>query len=277
MNKPSDIEQTTIPHNPFTVVNDGGRAGVVIICDHASAHIPLHFDGLGLPRDQLSRHIAWDIGAGEVSRHLASLLDAPAILCGTSRLVIDCNRPFAVDSSIPEFSDGVEIPGNANLDRVERERRIDSYFHPYHDEISRHIDKKKSHGQAQDRDQDRDQSRLPALISIHSFTPEMDGFRRPWHVGMLWDQDTRLVASVVEALRKDPDMVVGENEPYDGSNPPGYALQAHAAANDLPIAVFEIRQDLIATEVEAERWANILATALRPALADYMAQATSDQ
>jgi predicted N-formylglutamate amidohydrolase len=97
----------------------------------------------------------------------------------------------------------------------------------------------------------------------------MDGFQRPWHVGMLWDQDHRLATPVVRELRRDPELVVGENEPYDGSNPPGYALQAHAAENDLPIAVFEIRQDLIATEPDAERWAHILAKALRPALAAY--------
>ncbi|MBT3330882.1 MAG: N-formylglutamate amidohydrolase [Rhodospirillaceae bacterium] len=257
MNLSSDMERITIPHNPFTVVNGTGQADVVIICDHASAHVPQRFDGLGLPKQQLSRHIAWDIGAGDVARHLAPLLDAPAVLCGTSRLVIDCNRPFAVDSSIPEYSDGVEIPANANLDQLERTRRIDDYFHPYHNEISGRIDAHQIQGRA------------PALVSIHSFTPVMDGFQRPWHVGMLWDQDHRLATPVVRELRRDPELVVGENEPYDGSNPPGYALQAHAAENDLPIAVFEIRQDLIATEPDAERWAHILAKALRPALAAY--------
>ena len=258
--KTSDPELPSIAQNPFTVVNDKGTASVLIICDHASAHVPSAYNGLGLGAEQLRRHIAWDIGAGEVSRRLAASLDAPAVLCGTSRLVIDCNRPFWAESSIPPQSDGTAIPGNAGLDETERQRRIDQYFSPYHDEISRRIGTMRQQGS----------SPAPtaplALISIHSFTPVMDGFQRPWHVGMLWDQDDRLAKPVVDALRQDPDLCVGENKPYDGSNPPGYALQTHAADNGLPIAVFEIRQDLIDSEQGAAKWAKILADALTPAL-----------
>ena len=251
-----DIEHTTVAHDPFSVVNPEGAAPVLIICDHASRHVPPEYDNLGLPESRLSQHIAWDIGAGEVSRRLAALLDAPAVLCGTSRLVIDCNRLFGDDSSMPASSDGVTIPGNAAIDEAERQRRISRYFHPYHDKISRRINRHLQH------------DRRLALISIHSFTPEMDGFQRPWHVGLLWDQDQSLAAPIVRELRRDPDLVVGENQPYAGANPPGYALDAHAADNGLPIAVFEIRQDLIETEQGAERWADILAAALRPVLAD---------
>ncbi len=253
----SDIGQATGAQDPFSVVNTDGAAPVLIICDHASRHIPPEYGDLGLLAGQLSQHIAWDIGSGEVARRLAVLLDAPAVLCGTSRLVIDCNRPFAVDSSIPASSDGVIVPGNAAIDETERQRRISRYFRPYHDEIERRISLHLGHG------------RRPALISIHSFTPEMDGFQRPWHVGLLWHQDQRLAAPVIRQLRRDPDLVVGENQPYDGANPPGYALHAHAGDNGLPIAVFEIRQDQIETEQGAERWAHILAVALRPALAEH--------
>ncbi|MBT4491118.1 MAG: N-formylglutamate amidohydrolase, partial [Rhodospirillaceae bacterium] len=187
----------------------------------------------------------------------AGLLDATAVLCGTSRLVIDCNRPFWADSSIPPESDGIPIPGNADLHPSEKQRRIDHYFSPYHDEISRRIRTMLVSGDG------------PALISIHSFTPVMDGFARPWHIGMLWDQDQRLAAPTIQELRRDPDLCVGENKPYDGANPPGYALHTHAGDNGLPIAVFEIRQDLIDTDQGAELWALILAKALTPVLAAY--------
>ena len=257
MRQISDIDQATGAQDPFSVVNSDGAAQVLIICDHASRHVPPEYGDLGLSASQLSQHIAWDIGSGEVSRRLAVLLDAPAVLCGTSRLVIDCNRPLAVDSLIPPSSDGVAIPANAAIDEGERQRRIRRYFQPYHDEVSRRI---RGHLRL---------DRPPALISIHSFTPVMDGFLRPWHVGMLWDRDQRLAVPVIRELRRDPDLVVGENEPYSGSNPPGYALHTHAADNGLPIAVLEIRQDLIDTDQGADRWARILAAALRPVLADY--------
>jgi predicted N-formylglutamate amidohydrolase len=250
-------EHCSIVEKAFTVVNDGGKASVLIICDHASAHVPLVYGGLGLAADQLGRHIAWDIGAGDVSGRLAGLLDAPAVLCGTSRLVIDCNRPFWSDGSIPRQSDGIAIPGNADLDEAERQRRVAQYFSPYHDEISRRIKEMK------------ERAEYMALISIHSFTPVMDGFERPWHVGMLWDQDDSLAAPLIKALRRDRQLCIGENKPYDGSNPPGYALHAHAADNGLPIAVFEIRQDLIASEQGAAEWAGILADALKPVLSEY--------
>ena len=239
------------------MVNHDGTAPVLIICDHASRHVPPEYGDLGLPAHQLAQHIAWDIGASQVSRRLAELLDAVAVLCGTSRLVIDCNRPLGDLASIPASSDGVHVPGNANLDGAERQRRIERYFHPYHNEIDRRIQSQKRRGHPL------------ALVSIHSFTPVMDGFQRPWHVGMLWDQDQRLSAPVVRELRRDPELVVGENEPYSGSEPQGYALHIHGADNDVPTAVFEIRQDLIETQEGAEHWAYILATALSPVLKDY--------
>jgi len=255
MTETPDIEQPGDTPSPYTVINHNGGAPVLILCDHASRHIPPAYHGLGLPPRQLTRHIAWDIGAGEVSRRLAGLLDAPAVLCGTSRLVIDCNRPFSADGSIPRHSDGVVIPGNSRLDQAERQRRIERYFQPYHDEIARRIQVHLRNGAPL------------ALVSIHSFTPVMDGFERPWHVGLLWDKDDRLAAPLIQKLRRDADLCVGENKPYDGSDPPGYALHVHAAGNALPIAVFEIRQDLIGTEQGAGRWADILASALRPVLA----------
>jgi predicted N-formylglutamate amidohydrolase len=78
---------------PFTVINPDGRFPLVLVCDHASNAVPAALKQLGLGQGELARHIAWDIGAAGVTRRLAARLDAPAVLCGYSRLVIDCNRP----------------------------------------------------------------------------------------------------------------------------------------------------------------------------------------
>jgi len=228
----------------------------MIVCDHASRYVPPDLDGLGLEETLLYRHIAWDIGAGDVARRLAALLDLPAVLCGTSRLVIDCNRQLDDASSIPEVSDGIEIPGNRGLDAAQRADRHDRFFRPYHDEVARQLDAFAARGQ------------VPALISVHSFTPVMDGYERPWHVGLLWDRDTRMSAPVVAGLRRNPALIVGENEPYNGWSPSGYAIHVYGEGRGLPMCVFEIRQDLIDTHHGAEEWAHILAAALRPVLAD---------
>src|SRR5690606_31771648 len=150
-----------------------GRAPPYILCSHASFHIPPEHDNLGLAEAEAARHIGWDTGAGDVTRRLAGVLDAPAVLCGTSRLVIDCNRHPDDPSSIPETSDGTAVPGNRGLSSEERRRRFERFFRPYHAEIERRLDAFAS---------------PPALVSVHSFTPVMNGFVRPWHVGLLYDE-----------------------------------------------------------------------------------------
>lgn len=235
----------------FEVVNPDGRAPALVICDHASRHIPPEYGDLGVSEQEIARHIGWDIGAADVARELARLLDAPAVLCGTSRLVIDCNRRLDDPSSIPEASDGTPVPGNRNLSAEERRRRAERFFRPYHAEIERRLD-----GFAAP----------PALVSIHSFTPVMNGFVRPWHVGLLYDEDDRLARPIVAALRREPGLVVGDNEPYSGRHPVGYALGTYGNGRGLAPAVFEVRQDLIETAEKAHIWAARLAHILRPLL-----------
>jgi predicted N-formylglutamate amidohydrolase len=250
----SEIEQSE--GAPFTVLNGELASPVLIICDHASRFVPPECDGLGLEETLLYRHIAWDIGAADVARRLSNLLRAPAVFCGTSRLVIDCNRELDDPASIPAISDGIEVPGNVDLDAAERQRRVEQYFLPYHGEIGRRI-------RAQ-----LDAGVVPALVSVHSFTPMMNHLARPWHVGLLWDANPQMAAAVIEQLRRDPTLVIGENQPYNGWEPRGYAIHAHGEAHGLPMTVFEMRQDLIDTHHGAESWAHILAAALRPVLAD---------
>lgn len=237
---------------PFEIVNPDGRAPALVICDHASRFIPPEYENLGLPEADVARHIGWDIGAGEVARELAGLLDAPGVLCGTSRLVIDCNRRLDDPSSIPETSDGTAIPGNRRVSQAERARRIERFFRPYHDAIEAQLARF---------------ARPPALVSVHSFTPVMRGVARPWHVGLLYDEDDRLARPLIAALKAEPGLVVGDNEPYSGRNPVGYALATYGNGRGLAPAVFEIRQDLIERPAQARVWAARLARVLEPLLA----------
>ncbi len=169
-----------------------------------------------------------------MTRRLAALLDAPAILAGFSRLVIDCNRDLDDASSIPETSDGVPIPGNRNLAAPARAARQEKIFAPYHAAIDAWLEARRARGL------------VPAFVSIHSFTPVMDGKARPWHVGILWDSDARIPLPLLAALRSDPSLVVGDNEPYSAREPQGYTVRNHAVARGLPHVAIELRQDLIA-------------------------------
>ena len=231
-----------------------GNAPVLLACDHASRAVPRSLGNLGLPDAVIARHIGWDIGAAAVTRYLARLLDAPALLAGYSRLVIDCNRDPEDSTSIPKESDGIAIPGNVALSSAARAARRTAVFEPYHAAITAQLAAIQCRGPA------------PALLSIHSFTPAMQGRRRPWHVGVLWDGDGRIALPLLDALRAEPDLLVGDNEPYSAREPAGYTQRYHAHAHGLPHVAIELRQDLIAGEDGAVAWAERLARALTPIL-----------
>ncbi|MBB4314509.1 N-formylglutamate amidohydrolase [Roseospira marina] len=243
---------------PFEVLNPDAQRPVLLICDHAGHRLPQALGTLGLDNADLHRHIAWDIGAAAVTRHLARRLDVCAVLATYSRLVIDLNRVPGAADSIPAVSDNTPVPGNQNLTEAEEEARITGLFHPYHAEITRRLHHLwRATGQA------------PVLFSIHSFTPTMTcgGPPRPWHIGVLWDSDGRLALPLMEGLAHDPDLIVGDNEPYSGWVV-GYTVAAHAGSAGLARAAIEIRQDLIATEAGAADWAGRLASILEGILAD---------
>lgn len=241
---------------PFEVINPAGRARVLLLCDHASCAVPGVLGRLGLDEDVLRGHIGWDIGAGEAARELARLLDAPAVLSGFSRLVIDCNRGLDDPESIVEVSDGVAIPGNKAVGTAAAVARAEAFFRPYHEAVARAIDAFLAQGVA------------PAIVAVHSFTPVMGGFERPWHLGILWDRDPRLAKPLIAALRRDPRVRVGDNEPYSARAPAAYSMQVHGADRGLPHVEIEIRQDLVATRQAALAWARRLATVLGEVLAD---------
>ncbi len=242
---------------PVEVLHPERRAPLLVICDHASRAIPRALGRLGLDDAVLMRHIGWDIGAAQVVRRLAELLDAPAVLCGYSRLVIDCNRGLGDPTSIPEVSDGVAVPGNVGLTPAARVARVEGIFRPYHAAIAAQLAAFAGRGV------------VPVLFSVHSFTPVMNGVARPWHVGVLWDKDPRVpVPLITELAAADPRRVVGDNEPYsEREAPAGYSVRTHAVPAGLPHAGVEIRQDLIDTAAGAAAWAEALAAALKPVLA----------
>src|SRR5690348_3016955 len=232
---------------PFELHNEAGGRRCLLICDHASDAIPAALGDLGLDAGQRRRHIAWDIGIAEVTRHVARRLDAPAVLSGYSRLVIDCNRHLDDPTSIAQESDEVPVPGNRRLDAAARATRAEACFWPYHHAITAQIARMRAAGRA------------PALISLHSFTPVMQGFERPWHIGVLWNKDGRLAKPVLEGLARDPALCVGDNQPYDGRAGRGYGVAMHGEREGLPHVLLELRQDLIDTHHGAADWGERLA------------------
>jgi predicted N-formylglutamate amidohydrolase len=243
--------------SPFERVNESGTAPAVICCDHASNRVPRSLGDLGAVAATMSRHIAYDIGAAGVARALAGRLDAPAMLSSYSRLVIDINRDPDDFTSIREIYDGTVIAGNRRLDAVERRQRAQLIFHPYQEALAQALDDKAA------------QVAHPALISVHSCTDVYKGWSRPWHIGVLSNRDRRMAEPVIAALRTaHPDLTIGDNKPYSGLDAFGYTVETHALPQGRPNVLFEIRQDLIRTEEGQQRFAGILADALRPILAD---------
>lgn len=241
---------------PVEHVNAAGKAPVLVTCDHASRRVPKSLRNLGLDAESLKLHIAWDIGAADVSRHLARKLDAPAILAGYSRLVIDCNRDIDDPTAMPAVSDGVSVPGNKDLSPAARAQRVEALFKPYHAAIEAALDGFTARGIH------------PAVLSIHSFTPVMNGVARPWHIGILWDKDPRMAISMLAALRRETGLVVGDNEPYSAREPAGYTVRTHAEKRGLPHLNVELRQDLLGTDAGTAEWADRLMRVLTPILED---------
>jgi len=241
---------------PVEIIDSGGKADALLICDHASPAIPASLGDLGLDQGQRRLHIAWDIGVAEVTRRLSRRLDAPAVLSGYSRLVIDCNRQLEDPSSIAQESDDIPVPGNRGLDEEARRLRAEACFWPYQRAIAGLIASARRRG------------RVPLLLSLHSFTPVMQGFERPWQIGILSNRDRRVAGRLLDLLRRDPDLVVGDNEPYDGRVGRGYGIAEHGEGNGLPHALIEIRQDQIDTRHGAEAMAERLAPVLAEIIGD---------
>ena len=236
--------------HPVFEQNAEGRSPFLFTADHYGRRIPKPLGDLGLPESELVRHIGWDIGIAGVAERLSKCLDVHLIAQRYSRLVIDCNRPPDVPSSIPRLSEATTIPGNDGLSREDAETRRREIFDPYHRRINDVIERRL-----------RDK-RPTILVSLQSFTPVYAGVARPWHIGTLHRRDKILPPLLLRALRAEGDLVVGDNEPYAVSETTDYTIPVHAEARGLMCTGIEIRQDLIADESGQQQWAERLARIL---------------
>lgn len=228
---------------------------VLVICDHAGNRMPRALGDLGVAADRLEHHIAWDPGALGVARGIADQLGAPLVFGRYSRLAADLNRAPGDSSAVPGISDGVLIPGNLGLSAAQRDERIRCLHDPYHEFITEFLVAAGRNGLR------------PVMVSVHSFTPRINGISRPWEAGVLWDKDSRIAIPLLEGLRREQ-ILVGDNEPYSGRHTADYTLDTHAEGNHLAHAAIELRQDCIANSGAQHIWAERLARILGPILAD---------
>jgi predicted N-formylglutamate amidohydrolase len=230
------------------------KADILFVCDHASNAVPKSYGTLGLDEGQFAAHIAYDIGAAQVTRALAQAYGAPAVLARWSRLLIDLNRGADDPTLVMKLSDGRIVPGNRDAGAEEVEKRLTQFYRPYHSAIAEQIAAQRSAGM------------VPTIVSMHSFTPVWKGFKRPWEVGVLWDKDGRLAYPLMKALAK-AGFTMGYNEPYKGELE-NDCMYVHGTGNGLPHVLIEIRQDLIATREMAEAFAARLKPIIDEALQD---------
>lgn len=239
---------------PYSVINPDGTSPYLLLCEHASNRIPRALGNLGLPEAERLRHIAWDIGVSALAQHLSSSLDAPLFMTNYSRLVIDCNRPLAVPSAIPEVSETTVIPGNLHLSDAERRQRIETLFDPFAQAVSRRLDLLQKDG------------RRTLVVGIHSFTPVYFGNRRPWEAGILYGEATGFGQTLIRGLRKEPGFTIGDNEPYNIHADEDYTVPVHADGRGLPGVLIEVRHDLIDTLDGVSAWGERLTGCLQTAL-----------
>jgi predicted N-formylglutamate amidohydrolase len=236
---------------PVEVLRDGGTSDLFLTADHAGRIIPRRLGRLGVPETELTRHIAWDIGIRGVTERLSATLDATAVFQTYSRLVIDCNRNPTVPSAMPEISEVTPIPGNVGLTEADRAARVAEIFTPYHDRIVALLNARAA--------------RRTVYVAMHSFTPSFKGESRAMEVGVLYNRDARLAHILLDLLRAEGDLTVGDNAPYAVSDITDYGVPVHAERRGLPHVEIEIRQDLIADAAGEAAWAARMARLLTAA------------
>lgn len=245
------MNDSSMTYSPFTVLGADRPGRWVVTCDHATNTVPAFVNGgdLGLPPEDMGRHIAYDIGAGGLATGLGAALNSPVIRSNFSRLVIDPNRGEDDPTLLMKLYDGTIVPGNRHAGPEELARRKAACYDPYHKALAELA------------------ARPGAIIlSIHSFTPRLRGRpARKWQVCVLYADDDRLARPVLDRLYKEADLSVGDNEPYTG-HLPGDAVDRHALKHGRPNVLIELRQDLIADEAGQRHWAARLAPLLAEAL-----------
>ena len=251
----ASVHYPSLDEPPVAWHRPEGRAALLLLCEHASKHVPPAFDGLGLPDADLERHIAWDIGALALARRLADRLDAPLAYATYSRLLLDLNRPVEAPDSIVERSEATDIPGNRGLSAAQRQWRQRRIYQPFHAAVDAKV-------------AERRQAGMPtAVLSIHSFTPSYHGQARPWHAGVIARGHRRFGDALLEGLRADTSLCIGDNEPYAPVAGVFHSIERHAERHGLQGAMIEVRQDLLADEAGQAQWADRLGELLAQVLA----------
>lgn len=243
-----DLQETS-QNNAVQVDNADGASRVLILCEHASHHIPVAFGDLGLSDADKISHAAWDPGAFAMAQLISDALDAPLVSSQVSRLVYDCNRPPEAASAMPEQSEVVTIPGNKGLSHAQRQARVDAYYTPFCIAV-----------------QDIIAARKPrALVTVHSFTPVYFGNARPTEIGILHDRDRRMADTMLTAATASK-FTVERNQPYGPEDGVTHSLRLHGVQNSIPNVMLELRSDLIAIPAQQRDMAEELLNLLRPAL-----------
>lgn len=236
-----------------SVWNAQADAPVLIVCEHASPHIPAPLNDLGLTGAVLHSHIAWDPGAVGVARALSQALSAALVQGEISRLVYDCNRPPDAPDAVPAHSEVHDIPGNTGLTPRDRQARVDRIYTPFCNRLTQEIRQRRK--------------RLELLVTVHSFTPVYRGARRAVELGILHGCDDRFARAMLAAPPEDFQRDIRLNEPYAAKDGVAHTLDKHGVSNGLLSVMLEIRNDLIVTEAEQTAWAGHLAPWLRQTLA----------
>lgn len=240
--------------NIVSVIGGDRAAEILLICEHASNHIPDQFDNLGLDADALKSHVAWDPGAADVTKILAKRFSAPCVLSGISRLVYDCNRPPSAEDAMPEKSEIYHIPGNANLSDTQKKQRVESYYQPFEDAIGKLVS---------------EHSVAPILVTVHSFTPTYHGKKREVEVGILHDEDSLIADAMLEYAERFEELCVRRNEPYGAEDGVTHTLKHHGIRNGLANVMIEVRNDLLQTPQQCLDISLSIATMLDYALKVY--------
>jgi len=237
--------------SPVKLLNKQGKGSFVFGCEHAGNHIPRALGTLGLSKVERTRHIAWDIGAAQLTERLSEKLDGPAVLQRYSRLVYDCNRTASHPGAFVEKADGIHVTGNTDLSASDRQNREEEIYRPFHDALSQLTDQRRLTG------------RPTAFVAVHSFNDVVLGQTRPWHIGFLYNQQSHMSRFMIDWFRRNTAYSVGDNEPYSPLDGVDHTLRVQAETRSIPYTMVEIRNDLLRSEKAIATWAAELAQALR--------------
>ncbi|WP_170518277.1 N-formylglutamate amidohydrolase [Ruegeria atlantica] len=238
---------------PVEVLNEEGQGKVVLLCEHASHRIPSDYSDLGLSEADRLSHAVWDPGARSLALKLSQALDAPVVASTVSRLVYDCNRPPEAASAMPEKSEQIMVPGNTGLTQAQRDARTAAVYDPFCAAVSEVLNKRRAD---------------TVIVTVHSFTPVYFGQPRAVELGLLHDEDSRLVDAMLNYVDRIPNRRTERNEPYGPTDGVTHSLRLHALSRNLPNVMLEVRNDLLRTDEEIAVAAEEVLTLLLPALND---------